>query len=418
MGYWDNASINEMEFDFPRPMENFIRESTSDWDQHVMDIDYDISQALFLVLDTNFLLKHLSLLRTLGERLLEIAHLMPPMFFVLPGVVVDELDYQSKHGVRERATAATSWLQEQIELRVRTGKGVLRAQKEEETLRGGKSWRSLRGRGENDNIILDCCFYFAQISSGQVRLLSQDRNLTLKATISDIPVIHASKETLASDFIQEVMPGLQLELISPVRSPKAADRSTASSRWAPSRTYDTPRVVVAQSSLNLSAHDVIHDDDIDMEDMCISPVGYPQDHIAKGSPIYRRLAEDPLENFIKNLQYHDVLSRAAGAILFPETPRQTLVRISKSIPSHILYFVSERGEPGYRSGGIKMWSRGDIMNATTALERLFTELGKWDDDQDRDEDLDSKEDKARARAAVVSIVRAFKEEEEQRRNSW
>lgn len=36
---------------------------------------------------------------------------------------------------------------------------------------------------ENDNIILDCCLYFAQLS-GQVRLLSQDRNLALKAAIS------------------------------------------------------------------------------------------------------------------------------------------------------------------------------------------------------------------------------------------
>ncbi|KAG8679390.1 hypothetical protein FRC08_017003, partial [Ceratobasidium sp. 394] len=116
-GRWDNLLTDEMDFEIPRPMENFVHESTSAWDQHVMDIDYDISQALFLVLDTNFLLKHLSLLKTLGTKLLEVAHLMPPLFFVLPGVVVDELDYQSKHGVRERATAATVWLQEQIELR-------------------------------------------------------------------------------------------------------------------------------------------------------------------------------------------------------------------------------------------------------------------------------------------------------------
>lgn len=79
---------------------------------------------------------------------------MPPLFFVLPGVVVDELDYQSKYGVRGRARAATAWLQEQIELRVRTGRGVLRAQKEDETVRGRKSWRSLRGKGVSFYVLL------------------------------------------------------------------------------------------------------------------------------------------------------------------------------------------------------------------------------------------------------------------------
>ncbi|KAG8726220.1 hypothetical protein FRC12_023600 [Ceratobasidium sp. 428] len=156
-----------------------------------------------------------------------------------------------------------------------------------------------------------------------------------------------------------------------------------------------------------------------MEDMSISPIGYSQEYPSKDMQVYRRLAEDPLENFVKNLQYNDVLSRAVGAILFPETPRQTLVRISHSIPPQILYFVSARGEPGYRAGGIKMWSRGDIENATAALERLFGELGKWDDDQDRDQDLEAREDKMRARKALVSIIRTFREEEDQRwRGSW
>lgn len=108
---------------------------------------------MFLVLDTNFLLKHLSLLTTLANTIVENAHAMPPLFFVLPGVVVDELDYQSKYGVRERAVAATTWLQEQIELRLRTGRGALRAQKEDETLRGGKSWRNLRGRGVSTVVV-------------------------------------------------------------------------------------------------------------------------------------------------------------------------------------------------------------------------------------------------------------------------
>jgi hypothetical protein len=66
-----------------------------------------------------------------------------------------------------------------------------------------------------------------------------------------------------------------------------------------------------------------------------------------------------------------------------------------------------------------MWSRGDVVSATTAFERLFSELGKWDADEDRDQDREAREDKFKARKALIGIVRAFREEEEQRwRASW
>lgn len=390
-----------MDFEIPALNGDVVYESSTVWDQHVMEIDYDISQALFLVLDTNFLLKHVSLLSSLATRLVENAHLMPPLFFVLPGVVVDELDYQSKYGVRGRARAATAWLQEQIELRVRTGRGVLRAQKEDETVRGRKSWRSLRGKGENDNIILDCCLYFAQLS-GQVRLLSQDKNLALKATISDIPVIQISQKASEIDFIREVMPELRL-----VEAPPAPiDRSTAASRWAPPPSHAGLHLKVPQPSHSPASYDV--DEDIDMGDISPAALSHKSSSGALG---YRRLAEDPLENFIKNLQYNDVLTRAVGAIPYPETPRQTLSRISSSIPAPTLYFVSERGESGYRAGGIRMWSRGDITKAITALEGSFGQLGKLGDEKG---EQGVKEDRERARKALVSIVRAFREEIEQR----
>ncbi|CAE6456633.1 unnamed protein product [Rhizoctonia solani] len=209
MGSWNTSSMDVMEFEIPRPTEDIVQGYSSAWDQHIMDIDYDVSQALFLVLDTNFLIKHLSLLDTVAKKVLENGSRIPPLFFILPGVVVDELDYQSKYGVRERATAATNWLQGQIQMRLRTGRGVLRAQKEDETLRGGKSWRNLRGRGENDNIILDCCLYFARLNGGQVRLVSQDRNLSLKAAISEIPTMSISKDMSTIEFLKEVLPGLR-----------------------------------------------------------------------------------------------------------------------------------------------------------------------------------------------------------------
>ena len=72
-----------------------------------------------------------------------------------------------------------------------------------------------------------------------------------------------------------------------------------------------PRLVVPQSSLSHSSHDASFDDDIDMGDA--SPGAYSHKSPSSGF-MYRRLAEDPLENFIKNLQYGDVLSRGAGYV--------------------------------------------------------------------------------------------------------
>lgn len=51
------------------------------------------------------------------------------------------------------------------------------------------------------------------------------------------------------------------------------------------------------------------------------------------------------------------------------------------------------------------------MKAISALERLFTQLDRWDDEKD---DQETKKDKEKARDALVSMVRAFREEAEQR----
>ncbi|KDN49498.1 hypothetical protein RSAG8_02200, partial [Rhizoctonia solani AG-8 WAC10335] len=107
---------------------------------------------------------------------------------------------------------------------------------------------------------------------------------------------------------------------------------------------------------------------------------------SKPEPVYARLYDDPLENLVGNLRRNGVLSRAAGptSCPYPESPRQALSRVSDSVSPHVLYFISERGEPGYRAGGIRMWSIGDIERATSTLEQLFREMGKWNDQQDQD----------------------------------
>jgi hypothetical protein len=42
MGYWNDSAADAMDFEIPRPRDNVVQENTSAWDQHVMDIDYDV----------------------------------------------------------------------------------------------------------------------------------------------------------------------------------------------------------------------------------------------------------------------------------------------------------------------------------------------------------------------------------------
>lgn len=89
------------------------------------------------------------------------------------------------------------------------------------------------------------------------------------------------------------------------------NRSTTSSRWAPPQSSVVPRLVVPEPSSSHTSYNTSLDEDIDMGD--ISPAAYSHKSPSVGF-VYRRLAEDPLENFIKNLQYDDVLSRGAGYV--------------------------------------------------------------------------------------------------------
>lgn len=42
MGYWNASSMDEMDFEIPTPHGDVVYESSTLWDQHVMEIDYDV----------------------------------------------------------------------------------------------------------------------------------------------------------------------------------------------------------------------------------------------------------------------------------------------------------------------------------------------------------------------------------------
>ncbi|KAJ2615251.1 hypothetical protein H4S08_001325 [Coemansia sp. RSA 1365] len=127
------------------------------------------------VVDTNYFIDHLPLLRSLSEQGLEHG-----LVLVVPWVVIQELDgLKSSSRVTENsgtqpasvaslARSATRFLDEELG---RSG-SALRCQKKSEYL---------VNEIEGDDKILDCCLYFLNKKGLPVAILTKDRNLTVKA---------------------------------------------------------------------------------------------------------------------------------------------------------------------------------------------------------------------------------------------
>ncbi|KAJ2126027.1 hypothetical protein IW147_000499 [Coemansia sp. RSA 720] len=130
---------------------------------------------LIAVIDTNYFIDHLSLIRGLAEQALEHG-----LVLVVPWVVLQELDGlkasfrvaggggNSPTDVGTLARSATRFLDEELG---REG-SALRCQKRSEYL---------INEVENDDKILDCCLYFMEKRGLPVAILTKDRNLTVKA---------------------------------------------------------------------------------------------------------------------------------------------------------------------------------------------------------------------------------------------
>ncbi|KAJ2077305.1 hypothetical protein H4R24_005216 [Coemansia sp. RSA 988] len=127
------------------------------------------------VVDTNYFIDHLPLLRSLSERGLE-----QGLALVVPWIVIHELDGlksssrvtdtpgSQSASIASLARNATRFLDEELG---RSG-SALRCQKKSEYL---------VDEIEGDDKILDCCLYFLNQKSLPVAILTKDRNLTVKA---------------------------------------------------------------------------------------------------------------------------------------------------------------------------------------------------------------------------------------------
>ncbi|GAA5859603.1 hypothetical protein JCM8547_006159 [Rhodosporidiobolus lusitaniae] len=162
-----------------------------------------------VVVDTNILISHLSLLQhlvALVSSSLSSSSSPPALTLLIPHIVLLELDGlksssriadSGRGGVRGQASistlarAATNWLLSCLSPS-RNGEGqVVKGQRKSETLLPPEG---ARGRGDNDSIVLDAALFFARRGgeSGQgsrAVLLSDDQNLKLRATFEGVEAV-------------------------------------------------------------------------------------------------------------------------------------------------------------------------------------------------------------------------------------
>ncbi|KAG8908155.1 hypothetical protein FRB99_008698 [Tulasnella sp. 403] len=170
----------------------YNRNSSQLMDAMEMEWGTDIVASVqLLVLDTNVLVSQLQLLRSLVNHLLAIPS---QITIVVPGIVIQELDglrNSSKTNEARRADGSTVVVQVSSLARqandwllplVNQSK-VVRGQRMSECPRG--NWMYNRDGLQNDDLIVECAAYFAQLYH-HVKILSHDRNLGLKAGVEDI----------------------------------------------------------------------------------------------------------------------------------------------------------------------------------------------------------------------------------------
>ncbi|KZO98032.1 hypothetical protein CALVIDRAFT_554113 [Calocera viscosa TUFC12733] len=145
---------------------NDVRDVRQDWQQYkssdnqqqeqwgdAMDIDYESSNeghgSVKMVIDTNVLLSYLDRLKDISDILREFAS-TSLLEFVIPGIVLQELDAQAKHSraakpeLQNLAQAATRWLLNQIKDRKSGKPAVVRMQRDHETYVSDLSWKTSR----------------------------------------------------------------------------------------------------------------------------------------------------------------------------------------------------------------------------------------------------------------------------------
>ncbi|CAB4376759.1 hypothetical protein RhiirA5_364016 [Rhizophagus irregularis] len=152
-----------------------------------------------VVVDTNFLISHLAFLKAL---IFEHAKKYK-LLILIPWIVLQELDglksalwknksSSSQHEVGNLAQTAIKFLHSCLINR-------------EEGLRGQKIDERIEINENNDDKILDCCRYFQMVSQCPIVLLSNDKNLCVKAMIHDVITASYQKSKGFDSILEKIL---------------------------------------------------------------------------------------------------------------------------------------------------------------------------------------------------------------------
>lgn len=171
--------------------------------------------AIHLVVDTNFILSHLSIVDELASRW---DYYQRVYTITIPTQVVQELDGLKETGstaLAASARAAIDWCYTHFH--------NLSPQ-----VRGQRMAERLDPHAAKDDSILDCCLFLAQETARRpmVVLLSNDKNLCNKALINGILTVSYRRgmaaDVIAERIVQELHAGLQAGTGAPVQGGSAS----------------------------------------------------------------------------------------------------------------------------------------------------------------------------------------------------
>ncbi|CAL1700839.1 unnamed protein product [Somion occarium] len=170
----------------------FRRDNTLDRISQFANEDVEMTDVVasdvnrYLIVDTNFLIDHLAVLKRFSQDLEELAsnvrfaHLVSGLQIIVPSVVLSELDgLKKREELRWFAQTASTWLLEKSKER-----GLVKVQSRKETLPSSTLSVGEVDHRKNDLAIFDCCQFFA--TKGRVCLVSADKNLSIECEANGI----------------------------------------------------------------------------------------------------------------------------------------------------------------------------------------------------------------------------------------
>ncbi|ODQ50247.1 hypothetical protein SAICODRAFT_27699 [Saitoella complicata NRRL Y-17804] len=250
---------------------------------YIREYDGKLSRGAVFVTDTNFLISQLSLVNDLAALHKEHGHTI-----LIPWIVIRELDGLKSaspgrgraQNVAPLARQAITWIHDNL----KRNEGSVRGQQMTEALQRGL---------EPDDAILDCCQYIQQEEELPVVLLSNDRNLCVKALIHDIPTKSFSRGLTAIGILKEHVS----DHVAPQTPRKTIrrERTRTQSADSPHTTRRSPRTT-STSPQNVQIHNM----EVEMSD-CDGASAYP-------TPTSAHPMEDPFRPSSKRYDWLEGLS--------------------------------------------------------------------------------------------------------------